>query len=30
MGDDTVFIPGQGPESTFRRERRTKPYVGET
>lgn len=30
MGDDTVFIPGHGPESTFGRERRTNPYVGDT
>ena len=27
MGDDTVFIPGHGPESTFGRERKTNPYV---
>ena len=27
MGDETVFIPGHGPESTFGRERRTNPYV---
>ena len=27
MGDDTVFIPGHGPESTLGRERRTNPYV---
>ena len=27
MGDDTVFIPGHGPESTFGRERRFNPYV---
>ena len=27
MGDDTVFIPGHGPESTFGRERQTNPYV---
>lgn len=27
MGDDTVFIPGHGPESTFGRERLTNPYV---
>ncbi|MGE0329335.1 MAG: MBL fold metallo-hydrolase [Ramlibacter sp.] len=27
MGDDTVFIPGHGPESTFGRERRGNPYV---
>ena len=30
MGDDTVFIPGHGPESTFGRERATNPYVGGT
>jgi glyoxylase-like metal-dependent hydrolase (beta-lactamase superfamily II) len=30
MGDDTVFIPGHGPESTFGRERRSNPYVGGT
>ena len=30
MGDQTVFIPGHGPESTFGRERRTNPYVGST
>lgn len=30
MGDDTVFIPGHGPESTFGEERRTNPYVGGT
>jgi hypothetical protein len=30
MGDDTVFKPGHGPESTFGRERRTNPYVGGT
>jgi glyoxylase-like metal-dependent hydrolase (beta-lactamase superfamily II) len=28
MGDDTVFIPGHGPESTFGQERRTNPFVG--
>jgi hydroxyacylglutathione hydrolase len=28
MGDDTVFIPGHGPESTFGRERRTNPFLG--
>jgi len=27
MGDDTVFIPGHGPESTFGEERRHNPYV---
>ena len=30
MGDETVFIPGHGPESTFRRERQSNPYVGGT
>jgi glyoxylase-like metal-dependent hydrolase (beta-lactamase superfamily II) len=30
MGDDVVFIPGHGPESTFGRERRSNPYVGGT
>ena len=30
MGDDTVFIPGHGPESTFARERQTNPFVGGT
>lgn len=29
MGDDTVFIPGHGPEGTLGRERRTNPYVAE-
>ena len=29
MGDDTVFIPGHGPEGTFGEERRFNPYVGE-
>ena len=29
MGNDTTFIPGHGPESTFGRERRTNPYVGD-
>jgi glyoxylase-like metal-dependent hydrolase (beta-lactamase superfamily II) len=27
MGDDTVFVPGHGPESSFGEERRTNPYV---
>lgn len=27
MGDDTVFIPGHGPESTFGEERQYNPYV---
>jgi glyoxylase-like metal-dependent hydrolase (beta-lactamase superfamily II) len=30
MGDETVFIPGHGPESSFGRERRVNPYVGGT
>jgi hydroxyacylglutathione hydrolase len=30
MGDDTVFIPGHGPESSFGRERRGNPYVAGT
>ncbi len=30
MGDDTVFIPGHGPESTFGEERRSNPFVGGT
>jgi glyoxylase-like metal-dependent hydrolase (beta-lactamase superfamily II) len=30
MGDDTVFIPGHGPESTFGHERRSNPYVSDT
>jgi len=30
FGDDTVFIPGHGPESSFGRERRSNPYVGGT
>ena len=27
MGDETVFIPGHGPESSFGRERRSNPFV---
>jgi glyoxylase-like metal-dependent hydrolase (beta-lactamase superfamily II) len=27
MGDDTVFIPGHGPESSFGHERRHNPYL---
>ncbi len=27
MGDETVFIPGHGPESSFGRERETNPFV---
>ena len=30
MGDQTVFIPGHGPESSFGRERQSNPYVGGT
>ncbi|MEJ8858492.1 MBL fold metallo-hydrolase [Variovorax robiniae] len=30
MGDETVFIPGHGPESSFGRERRSNPYVAGT
>lgn len=29
MGDDTVFIPGHGPESSFGHERRTNPFVAD-
>ncbi len=29
-GNQTVFIPGHGPESTFGRERQSNPYVGGT
>ena len=29
LGDDTVFVPGHGPESTFGRERRSNPFVGD-
>ena len=28
MGDDTVFIPGSGPESSLGVKRRKSPYVG--
>jgi glyoxylase-like metal-dependent hydrolase (beta-lactamase superfamily II) len=30
LGDETVFIPGHGPESTFGRERRSNPFVAGT
>ena len=30
MGNQTVFIPGHGPESTFGRERQSNPFVGGT
>ena len=29
-GNETVFIPGHGPESTFGAERKSNPYVGGT
>ena len=29
MGDDTAFIPGHGPMSTFGHERKTNPFVGD-
>ncbi|MFO1218532.1 MAG: MBL fold metallo-hydrolase [Burkholderiaceae bacterium] len=29
MGDDTVFIPGHGPESSFGHERRSNPFVAD-
>ena len=29
MGDDTSFIPGHGPMSTFGQERLTNPFVGD-
>ena len=30
MGNETVFIPGHGPESSFGQERRSNPYVRDT
>ncbi|PPE70039.1 MBL fold metallo-hydrolase [Caldimonas thermodepolymerans] len=30
LGDDVVFIPGHGPESSFGQERRSNPFVGGT
>ena len=30
LGNDTVFIPGHGPESSFGQERKSNPYVGGT
>ena len=30
MGDDTSFIPGHGPMSTFGQERKTNPFVADT
>lgn len=29
LGDDVSFLPGHGPVSTFGRERRSNPYVGD-
>lgn len=29
LGDDVLFIPGHGPDSTFGEERRSNPYVGD-
>ncbi len=29
LGDDTTFVPGHGPISTFGQERQTNPFVGE-
>ena len=29
LGDDVTFIPGHGPTSTFGRERRSNPFVGD-
>lgn len=30
MGDDTGFIPGHGPQSSFGKGRMTRQYVGGT
>jgi glyoxylase-like metal-dependent hydrolase (beta-lactamase superfamily II) len=30
MGDETAFVPGHGPMSTFGHERRTNPYVADS
>jgi hydroxyacylglutathione hydrolase len=30
MGDDTTFVPGHGPISTFGQERRTNPFVADS
>ena len=30
LGDDTAFVPGHGPMSTFGRERRTNPFVADS
>jgi glyoxylase-like metal-dependent hydrolase (beta-lactamase superfamily II) len=29
LGDDTTFVPGHGPISTFGQERQTNPFVGD-
>ena len=29
LGDETAFVPGHGPMSTFGQERRTNPFVGD-
>jgi hydroxyacylglutathione hydrolase len=29
LGDDVTFVPGHGPTSTFGRERRSNPFVGD-
>ena len=29
LGDDTAFIPGHGPMSSFARERQSNPFVGD-
>ena len=30
LGDDTIFLPGHGPHSSFAQERRTNPYVADS
>jgi len=30
LGDDTAFVPGHGPMSTFGHERKTNPFVGDS
>jgi hypothetical protein len=29
MGDETAFVPGHGPMSTFEYERKTNPFVAD-
>ena len=29
LGDETAFVPGHGPMSTFGRERQTNPFVAD-